>query len=166
MASKFGLAADLFVDFKLVTADRDLKVVNARANQDLCWALRGGGGETLGVVVEATMKAFPTLRTLTRWWIKTADANNIDAIFPTCKICLSTCEGSLANMDSGIRSKQAICAQRKRRSRLLLYLSNFYVWAMMMMNYDSGAGIHKAKKPWEPILSMAEKFPGMRKPLY
>lgn len=39
------------------------------------------------------------------------------------------------------------------------------MWAMMM-TYDSDAGIPKAKKLWEPILSVAEKFPGMQKTIY
>jgi len=51
-----GLAADNALEFKVVTADGNLVVANEVVNQDLFWALRGGGGGTWGVVVEATVK--------------------------------------------------------------------------------------------------------------
>jgi FAD/FMN-containing dehydrogenase len=47
---------DNVVEFKVVTADGELVVANEIANPDLFWALRGGGGGTWGVVVEATIK--------------------------------------------------------------------------------------------------------------
>lgn len=128
LSSKFGLTADLIVELKVVTADGDLKVVNERANQDLFWALRGGGGGTFGVVIEATMKAFPTPKvTLTRWWIKTADANNTDAIFPTCKNFPHSCNNSRTDLSSGIHLKQNACVECKRCPRVFLHISNLNV---------------------------------------
>lgn len=47
------------LEYKVVTADGILKNANAVSNPDLFWALRGGGGSTFGVVVEATVKAYP-----------------------------------------------------------------------------------------------------------
>lgn len=40
----------------MVTADGQLLVANTVTNEDLFWALRGGGAGTWGVVVEATLK--------------------------------------------------------------------------------------------------------------
>ena len=81
-SSKYGLAADSFVEFKVVTADGALRVANSVVEKDLFWALRGGGGGTFGVVVEATMKAFPTPKiTMTKWWIKTSNPNDTEGIF-------------------------------------------------------------------------------------
>ena len=57
LSSEFGLGADLVLEYKVVTADGNLVVANAVSNPDLFWALRGGGGGTFGVVVEATFKA-------------------------------------------------------------------------------------------------------------
>lgn len=56
----YGLGADQFLEFKVVTADGKLKIANKLSNPDLFWALRGGGGGTWGVVVEATVKAYPS----------------------------------------------------------------------------------------------------------
>jgi FAD/FMN-containing dehydrogenase len=59
-SSKYGLAADNILEYKVVTADGRLVVANSKTNPDLFIALRGGGGGTFGVVLEATMNAFPT----------------------------------------------------------------------------------------------------------
>ncbi|KAF2668484.1 FAD-binding domain-containing protein [Microthyrium microscopicum] len=82
-SNKWGLAADNILEYKVVTADGELKIANDLSNKDLFWALRGGGGGTFGVVVEATMRAFPTPKiTQTKIWIELEDHNNTDAIFP------------------------------------------------------------------------------------
>lgn len=52
----YGLGADNVLEFKVVTADGNLVVANEVVNQDLFWALRGGGPGAWGVVVEATVK--------------------------------------------------------------------------------------------------------------
>lgn len=52
----YGLAADRIVQYEVVTPDGVLRTANACQNQDLFWALRGGGGGTFGVVLETTTK--------------------------------------------------------------------------------------------------------------
>jgi FAD/FMN-containing dehydrogenase len=59
-SSKYGLAADNILEYKVVTADGRLVVANSKINTDLFTALRGGGGGTFGVVLEATMNAWPS----------------------------------------------------------------------------------------------------------
>jgi hypothetical protein len=56
LSSYYGLGSDQMLEYKVVTADGKLLVANAVSNPDMFWALRGGGGGTFGVVVEATMK--------------------------------------------------------------------------------------------------------------
>jgi FAD/FMN-containing dehydrogenase len=56
LSSYFGLGADQILEYKVVTADGNLTVANSVSNQDLFWALRGGGASTFGVAVEATVK--------------------------------------------------------------------------------------------------------------
>ncbi|KAI9481302.1 MAG: hypothetical protein EXX96DRAFT_210179 [Benjaminiella poitrasii] len=55
----FGLGVDQVVQFKVVLANGKFVTTNACQYPDLFWALRGGGGGTFGVVIEATVKAHP-----------------------------------------------------------------------------------------------------------
>ncbi|CAE6433155.1 unnamed protein product, partial [Rhizoctonia solani] len=55
----YGLGADRAVQFKVVTPDGHYRTANACKNTDLFWALRGGGGGTFGVVLEATSEVVP-----------------------------------------------------------------------------------------------------------
>jgi FAD/FMN-containing dehydrogenase len=57
----YGLGVDRVVEFRLVTPDGVARVANACRNPDLFRALRGGGGGTFGVVLEATHRVEPRL---------------------------------------------------------------------------------------------------------
>ncbi|KAI9163522.1 6-hydroxy-D-nicotine oxidase [Paramyrothecium foliicola] len=54
LTNVFGLGADRVVQYTVVTPDGDVRVANQCQNQDLFWALRGGGGGTFGVVIDST----------------------------------------------------------------------------------------------------------------
>jgi hypothetical protein len=54
----FGLSCDNVEGFTLVTADGSVVRAHAKENQDLFWALRGGGGN-FGVVTEFEVKLHP-----------------------------------------------------------------------------------------------------------
>ncbi|KAF2429945.1 FAD-binding domain-containing protein [Tothia fuscella] len=83
LSAKYGLGVDQVVEYKVVTADGVLKVANEATNPDLFWALRGGGGGTFGVVVEATIKAHPSQKVaMTQIWINTTDYNDQSSIYP------------------------------------------------------------------------------------
>ncbi|KAJ6557664.1 hypothetical protein B0H19DRAFT_1148313 [Mycena capillaripes] len=56
----FGLAADNVLEFHIVVANGELLQVNSISNPDLFYALRGGGGGSWGVIVNATVRTFPT----------------------------------------------------------------------------------------------------------
>lgn len=51
---------DQALEYKVVIANGTLLVANNVVNQDLFWALRGGGAGVFGVVVEGTFKACST----------------------------------------------------------------------------------------------------------
>jgi FAD/FMN-containing dehydrogenase len=52
----FGLAAASLLEAEVVTADGEVRVANACMHPDLFWALKGGGGGSLGVVTRLTLK--------------------------------------------------------------------------------------------------------------
>lgn len=57
----YGLGADRVLEFTVVTADGSVRKANKCQNQDLFWALRGGGGGTFGVVLDSTHKVEPAV---------------------------------------------------------------------------------------------------------
>ncbi|KAL1723573.1 hypothetical protein EV715DRAFT_191128 [Schizophyllum commune] len=67
LSVSMGLGVDRVLQYKVVTPDGTYRTANRCQNEDLFWALRGGGGGTFGVVMEATFLASPrvTLQTVT-----------------------------------------------------------------------------------------------------
>ncbi|PVF98323.1 FAD-binding domain-containing protein [Serendipita vermifera] len=59
LSPTLGLGVDRALQFKVVTPTGKYLVANAYQNQDLFFALRGGGGGTFGVVMETTFKVEP-----------------------------------------------------------------------------------------------------------
>jgi len=59
LSNTLGLGADRALQFKVVTPDGQYLTANACQNQDLFFALRGGGGGTFGVVMEMTTRVEP-----------------------------------------------------------------------------------------------------------
>ena len=52
----YGLAAANLLEAEIVTADGQVRIVNAGQDPDLFWALKGGGGGTFGVVTRLTLR--------------------------------------------------------------------------------------------------------------
>jgi hypothetical protein len=74
LSMEYGLGADNILEYKVVTADGNVTIANAVSNPDLFWAMRGGGAGTWGVVVEATMKAYPQPKILSyNFWMNTTE---------------------------------------------------------------------------------------------
>ncbi|KAL2759357.1 hypothetical protein ACRALDRAFT_1025952 [Sodiomyces alcalophilus JCM 7366] len=59
LSTAFGLAADQTLAFHVVTADGRTVTASPTENEDLYWALSGGGGGTFGVVVGMVVRAYP-----------------------------------------------------------------------------------------------------------
>ncbi|KAG6356294.1 hypothetical protein INS49_015681 [Diaporthe citri] len=59
LTGEFGMGADNILEATIVTPNGDLLTANACQNEDIYWAIRGGGGSTFSVIVNMTMKAFP-----------------------------------------------------------------------------------------------------------
>ncbi|KAG5762513.1 hypothetical protein H9Q72_009392 [Fusarium xylarioides] len=56
---KYGQGADNILEAEIVTPAGKVLIVNQCQNQDLYWAIRGGGGGTFGVITKLTVKAYP-----------------------------------------------------------------------------------------------------------
>ncbi|HEY5009445.1 MAG TPA: FAD-binding oxidoreductase, partial [Caulobacteraceae bacterium] len=52
----FGTAAANLLEAEVVTADGRLRTVNARQDPELFWAIKGGGGGSLGVMTRLTLR--------------------------------------------------------------------------------------------------------------
>lgn len=52
----FGTAASGLLEAEIVTADGQVRTVNACSDPDLFWAIKGGGGGTFGVVTRLTLR--------------------------------------------------------------------------------------------------------------
>ncbi|KAL5318438.1 hypothetical protein ACEPPN_013498 [Leptodophora sp. 'Broadleaf-Isolate-01'] len=58
-SSHYGLAADQILQVRIITTNGTIYVANSQQNQDLLWAIRGGGAGQYGVVTEYVLKTHP-----------------------------------------------------------------------------------------------------------
>jgi FAD/FMN-containing dehydrogenase len=57
-SKNYGLAAASLLQAEIVTADGKVLIANASTNPDLFWALKGGGGGSMGVVTRVTLATY------------------------------------------------------------------------------------------------------------
>ena len=55
-SKRFGTAAAGLLEAEIVTADGAVRIVNTCTNPDLFWAIKGGGGGSLGVLTKVTLR--------------------------------------------------------------------------------------------------------------
>jgi hypothetical protein len=140
---KFGLGVDQWLEAKVVTADGELKIVNKVSNPDLFWALRGGGGGSFGVVVEATIKVYPDAPiTNFAWWINSTTPSSDDFQAATRYLVGQIPDlhaqgvgGAVYGVGSGFRG--------------------------FHMHIGNISGTTTANGIWKPVLEKLQAFPGM-----
>ncbi|QRV95987.1 FAD-binding domain protein [Ceratobasidium sp. AG-Ba] len=82
LSNHYGLGVDRVLQFKVVTPDGQYRTANACQNQDLFWALRGGGGGTFGVVMEITSEVIPNpLSIVSLQWNFDPQLLNVTSLF-------------------------------------------------------------------------------------
>jgi FAD/FMN-containing dehydrogenase len=119
-------------------------VANKVSNPDLFWALRGGGGSTFGVVVEATIKAHPDIPiTFTFWELNVTDPAS-DGVWDA----YTELHRHLADFSS------------KRISGYYYHYGNRLTGAFL--HKADGAGKAKAQAIWEPLLAKMVSFGGLK----
>jgi hypothetical protein len=57
----YGLMVDNAVEFEVVTADGQVRVINECNDPDLFWAMRGGGGGAFAVLTKYRVQLYPSL---------------------------------------------------------------------------------------------------------
>lgn len=63
LASRFGFGADQVLEWEVVTMNGTHLTASPSKNQDLYWALSGGGGGSYAAVVSMTVRAYPDEKT-------------------------------------------------------------------------------------------------------
>ena len=76
LAPHYGLAIDQVLELEMVTPKGEIITANECQNQDLFWAMRGGGGGTFGVMTSVTVKTYPTPQLVNLNWAITAPADS------------------------------------------------------------------------------------------
>ena len=95
-SKRYGTAAASLLEAEVVTADGRALIVNACTNPDLYWAIKGGGGGSLGVVTRLTL-ATHELPALFGAVNATIQANSDAAFRQLIGSLLTFCRGSLLN---------------------------------------------------------------------
>ncbi|PVH70851.1 hypothetical protein DL98DRAFT_436236 [Cadophora sp. DSE1049] len=66
LTGQYGTGADNILEAVVVTPNGDILTVNSCQNEDMFWAIRGGGGGTFGIILGITIKAYP-MPTMQLW---------------------------------------------------------------------------------------------------
>ncbi|WQF90166.1 Putative berberine/berberine, FAD-binding domain, PCMH-type, FAD-binding, type PCMH, subdomain 2 [Colletotrichum destructivum] len=152
LTAQYGLGVDQWLEAKVVTADGQLRVANNVSHQDLFWAIRGGGGGTFGVVVEATWKAHIAVPITGYNWYINSTITGTDALDPeTGRTPLSDAMQYLLGELPGLQ-KLGISA--------FIYVDISHV-RCYAVHPGNASGISKANAAWGPILTKMQSFPNI-----
>jgi hypothetical protein len=127
-----------------VTADGALQVANAVSNPDLFWALRGGGGSTFGVVVEATVKAYPNERISSAEFVISSDTKNSTGLWDAYTYFMTQMPEMVKNGVSGY-----------------FYFQSSSIRASMV-HPGNTSGTTNVQAFWKPYLAKMASFHSMR----
>ncbi|KAL7266287.1 hypothetical protein RUND412_011172 [Rhizina undulata] len=136
LSSAHGLAADNVLEFTLVTPSGDLITANSYQNTDIFWALRGGGGGTFGVVLKATVRAYPSPQTTTHLLLLNSTVAGNLSLFWEAVTYIHSQMPTLS--DEGFQGYYAIIG---------MPTTPFFGWQLYLYNRPNGT----AEKIFKPI---------------
>ncbi|PVH83979.1 FAD-binding domain-containing protein [Cadophora sp. DSE1049] len=153
LTAQYGLGVDQWLEAKIVLPSGELVIANAISNPELFWAIRGGGGGTFGVVVEATWKAYPNVPiTGFNWYINsTVTSLNTTMIAETGETPVSEAMQYLFGEMEGLKS---------RGISAYFYVHASYI-RCFAVHPGNNSGLENVEKVWEPILNKMSSFPDM-----
>ncbi|KAH6720615.1 hypothetical protein BKA61DRAFT_652022 [Leptodontidium sp. MPI-SDFR-AT-0119] len=152
LTAQYGLGVDQWLEAKIVTPDGELKIANKVTNPDLFWAIRGGGGGTFGVVVEATWKAYPMVPiTGINWYINSTitspNATSTSTGITPVSAAMEYLFSEMPNLKAmGISA--------------YFYVHPSYI-RCFALHPGNNSGIENVNAVWGPILTKMSSFPNM-----
>ncbi|KAH7176736.1 hypothetical protein EDB81DRAFT_752055 [Dactylonectria macrodidyma] len=153
MTAQYGLGVDQWLEAKIVTPDGKLRVANSVSNQDLFWAIRGGGGGTFGVVVEATWKAHVAVPMTGYNWYINSTITGPDALDP------ETGRTPISDAMQYLLGELSSLQERGVSAFIYVDISHVRCYAVHPGN---ASGISEANAVWGPILTKMQSFPNIR----
>ena len=156
----FGNAAAGLLEAEVVTADGELRIVNACQDAGLFWALKGGGGGTFGVITRLTLRTHELPQFFGAAW-GTIHAASDAAFRALLARFLAFYAERLANPHWGeqIAVKQdnslelSMVQQGLSREQVLALWQPFFAWVRAAGDYtitaELGASAHPARSWWE-----------------
>ncbi|TVY64581.1 putative FAD-linked oxidoreductase [Fusarium oxysporum f. sp. cubense] len=149
LTAQYGLGVDQWLEAQIVTPDGELSIANKVVNPDLFWAIRGGGGGTFGVIVQATWKVYPTVPMTGFNWYMNSTLETAD-LEPGHLLTTKAMEYLLGQLPD------------LKEKGITLYV---YAYPTVLRGYAihpaANAGVDKANAVWGPILEKMQSFPGM-----
>jgi len=139
-SKNYGMAAAALLEAEIVTADGEVRIANACTNPDLFWGLKGGGGGSLGVVTQLTLRT----RELPK---------NFGAVFATIKASSDDAFHKLIARILGFYREKLLNPhwgeQMGFRSNNLINISMVF----------QGLELQQAKNTWQPLLDWLATSP-------
>jgi FAD/FMN-containing dehydrogenase len=83
----YGLMTDNAVEFEVVTADGEVRIINEYNDPDLFWAIRGKGGGTFAVLTKYRVQVYPLLP-IHVFTFNANFSNSTDVADPTSNVAL------------------------------------------------------------------------------
>lgn len=109
LSSTYGLAADNIYQARVVTTQGDILTADETQNQDLLWAIRGGGAGQYGIVTEYVLKTYPAPATVVNPILSLSPADNTSAAYEASWKAFAVLLQHLPDlMDSGLAGSMVV----------------------------------------------------------